>query len=605
LSDVKRLVYPAVLALALVSGIAASWTAFGDQINNNAYDFFFRLYQPPPRTPDSILLAVDDASFQAFGGLVGMRKAFAAGLNRIRDAHPRVVAFDVTFADTGTGDDELEAAFSQTPHLILPCVFLEDGEHWSDPLPRFRRHAVVLGQVDAQLDKFDAVSREIPLEKATSRDRRWALGLEAYRESRGIQRIEESPVDLRVGDLLIPSKRSEGRPLLVRYMAIGGIPRVTLKQLADDPAKAELFRNKVVFAGVTDQTAVQDRRMTPLSDSQQMAGVEIHANVYETLARRSFLTDVSPSVMLLACLGIVLASGATFYLLDGWAANLLALSIFAFANFLPYWLFKHSLVFPYMSSTVTAGFAIAGSAAWRHLVVRRQLRQSESARERYQQAMQFVTHEMKTPLTAIQGSSELIGRYALSDEKRKQMAGLINAESKRLAGMIETFLSVERLSAGQMELKREPFNAPELLEKCVARVRPVAENKAIEISTAELPVNTLLGDRELMEYAFYNLLTNAVKYSPAKTKVTVYGAHEKGRVLVTVEDQGVGIAPKDARRIFEKFYRTDSAEKSGEKGTGIGLSIVEQIVVQHGGSISVASEVGKGSRFTISLPCPN
>ncbi|MDQ6677153.1 MAG: sensor histidine kinase [Acidobacteriota bacterium] len=105
-----------------------------------------------------------------------------------------------------------------------------------------------------------------------------------------------------------------------------------------------------------------------------------------------------------------------------------------------------------------------------------------------------------------------------------------------------------------------------------------------------------------MEYAFYNLLTNAVKYSPPDTRVTVSGDKRNGRIRVSVEDQGIGIDPKDARRIFEKFYRTKTAEQSSEKGTGIGLSIVEQIVIQHGGSIAVSSEVGKGSKFTVSLP---
>jgi signal transduction histidine kinase len=594
-----------ILAMALLLGITASWTSFGDQINNNAYDFLFRINPQPPRTPESIILAVDDASLQAFGGMVGMRKSFAGALLKIRSVHPRVIAFDTTFSDTHPDDDALEAAFRVTPNLILPCVFLDDGEHWSDPLPRFRQWAVALGQVSAQLDKFDAVSREIPLEKETAKARRWALGLEAYRVSRGIPIVEESLEDLRVGDLTIPSKLHDGRPLWVRYMKIGDIPRVSLKELADDPSKAERFRNMVVFAGVTEQTAMQDRRMTPLSDSQQMPGVEIHANVFETLARRSFLTNVRPSVEVLVCIAFVLAAGSVFAFLDGWISNLAAVSIFVLAILLPYWFFRQNVVFPFLSSTFTAALAIVGSAAWQHLVVRRQLLQSELARERYQQAMQFVTHEMKTPLTAIQGSSELIGRYAMPDEKRKQMAELINSESKRLASMIETFLSVERLSAGQMQLKQEHFSAPDLLEKCVGRVRPIADRKSIEILTGALPPNTLVGDRELMEYAFYNLLTNAVKYSPAKTRVTVTGGLDKGRVRVSVEDQGIGISAKDARRIFEKFYRTETAEKSGEKGTGIGLSIVEQIVTQHGGSIAVASEVGKGSKFTVSLPCPN
>ena len=126
-------------------------------------------------------------------------------------------------------------------------------------------------------------------------------------------------------------------------------------------------------------------------------------------------------------------------------------------------------------------FATASAAAWRHLLVRRELA-ARKTRRRYQHAMQFVTHEMRTPLTAIQGSSELISRYGTMPEaKRKQIADLINSESKRLARMIETFLSVERLSAGQMELKQERFPLAELVERCAGRARPLAERKQIDI----------------------------------------------------------------------------------------------------------------------------
>ena len=118
--------------------------------------------------------------------------------------------------------------------------------------------------------------------------------------------------------------------------------------------------------------------------------------------------------------------------------------------------------------------------------MRRELARSENEKTRYQKAMQFVTHEMRTPLTAIQGSSELISRYGqMPEAKRKQMAELINAESKRLARMIETFLSVERLSAGQMEMKQERFPLPELVERCTERARAFAERKQIEIDVAE------------------------------------------------------------------------------------------------------------------------
>jgi signal transduction histidine kinase len=601
----QRAAYPAILTLAFLTSVILGWTSFASQIDNDAYDFIFRLYQPRSWAHESIILAADEDSLRSFGGIVGLRKMFADGLDRIRPAKPRAVAVDFMLPEPGVNDDALERALCQTPNLILPSEFLSDGKRWSDPIPRFRKCAAALGQVHAQLNKFDAISREIPLEKASEHERRWALSLEVYRVSRQAA-ITESPDELVVGNVTIKSKIEDGRPLRIRYTPLGtqGIPRVSLKELADDPRKAELFRDKVVFAGVTEQTAVQDRWMTPLSNSVMMPGIEMHASAFETIDQQLFLASASLSFVLLVCLGVVVAAGATFAFLDGWLANIAALAIIAFANVLPYALFTRSIVFPYTPVVAAACLSVIFAAAWQHLVVRRRLVQSESARSRYQQAMQFVTHEMKTPLTAIQGSSELIGRYAMTEEKRKQMAGLINTESKRLAQMIETFLSVERLSAGQMELKHEPFTAADVMNKCIGRIRPLAERKSIEIRSEDLPQGTLVGDSELMEYAFYNLLTNAVKYSPPKTLVTVSGDREKGRLRVSVEDQGIGIAPRDAKKIFEKFYRTDTAERSGEKGTGIGLSIVEQIVTQHGGSIAVSSEVGKGSRFTISLPCP-
>ena len=168
--------------------------------------------------------------------------------------------------------------------------------------------------------------------------------------------------------------------------------------------------------------------------------------------------------------------------------------------------------------------------------------------------------------------------------------------------MIEVFLNVERLSAGDMQLKHDEIPLPELVDACIGRALPLAERKQITVLREGMPDEMLHGDRELMEYAFYNLLTNAIKYSPAETRVRVFGSSDNGRVRLSVEDQGIGMDQKEVRRIFEKFYRTHRAEQSGEVGTGIGLSIVEQIVTQHGGSIDVVSSPGKGSCFTLLLP---
>src|SRR5207302_1292498 len=154
---------------------------------------------------------------------------------------------------------------------------------------------------------------------------------------------------------------------------------------------------------------------------------------------------------------------------------------------------------------------------YQHFFVRKQLRRSESEKSRYQQAIHWAAHEMRTPLTAIQGSSEIMSRYKLPEAKQHQLSEMINSESKRLSRIIQTFLDVERLAEGQMELKREPFAASEIVDACMLRVTPIAERKSISISLDSTVNGTLVGDRELMEYALYNLLTNAVKYSPVET----------------------------------------------------------------------------------------
>ena len=166
-------------------------------------------------------------------------------------------------------------------------------------------------------------------------------------------------------------------------------------------------------------------------------------------------------------------------------------------------------------------------------------------------------------------------------------------------------LDVERLADGQMELKKESFAASDVVDACIKRVQPIAERKNIRIFL-DTPVEAdLTGDRELMEYAFYNLLTNAVKYSPADTEVHVSAALSGGELRLSVRDQGIGMDAQELKNIFKKFYRTKRAEASGEVGTGIGLSIVEQIVSHHDGRMEVTSEPQKGSCFTIVVSASN
>jgi len=605
-------IYWALLAASFIVAVAASWTSFGAQIDNDAYDWMFRTYQPPVWKTESILLAIDEPSLNAYGGVPGLRKPLAEGLRLIAAAGPKTVAVDLILADRGDAaiDGQLEAAMHATRNLVLACQLLPDGSGWEDPLARFRAQAAALGHVHAEPDDLDSVGRSLPLEKAAKRERRWALSLEAYRlslggEGAGIE-IVESPDDIEVGRRRIPSTRAGGRLMRIRYAPPAmRIPRVSLKDLLNDAGRAAEFRGKVVFAGVTSQTAAKDWLFTPYSTSTPMVGVEIHANAFETIAQGLFLTDAPPVEPLLFSLMVVAALGLAYSRFTGRAANGMAAGVMIAAHATPYWLFTQRIVFSFCMPVSAAWLSVITAGLYQLLVVRRSLRRSEAETDRYRQTIHFVTHEMRTPLTAIQGSSELMGRYALPEEKRKQITELINTESKRLGRMIEMFLSVERLSAGQVELKKEHFSATEMMAGCVARALPLAERKQIRILTEAAPQDILLtGDRELMEYAFYNLLTNAIKYSPRRTQVTVAAVRRQEQAHISVEDQGIGMDHKEVKKVFQKFYRTKRAEQSGEVGTGIGLSIVEQIVMQHSGTIEVMSRPGEGSRFTMVLPAP-
>jgi signal transduction histidine kinase len=364
------------------------------------------------------------------------------------------------------------------------------------------------------------------------------------------------------------------------------------------------IRGKAVFLGETAPGASRDRLQDPYGET--VPGVMVNAQAFETLIHSDYLMRARDYSVLLVSLGIAAAAGLIFALLSGWLAYALDAVLLAFAHFLPVFLFQHDIVFPYFAVVASAWMCSIGAATYQHFFVRRQLDRTESERSRYQQAIHWAAHEMRTPLTAIQGSSEIMSRYNLPEQKRNELSGMINSESKRLARIIQTFLDVERLTDGQVELKREPFEAAAIVDACMQRVMPLAERKQIGLALdgtvdGTLVGGTLIGDRELMEYALYNLLTNAVKYSPSGTQIRVFSERKGDELRLGVKDQGIGMDSKEVRNIFKKFYRTKGAEASGEVGTGIGLSIVEQIVTRHGGRIDVVSEPGKGSCFTMVL----
>ncbi len=218
-----------------------------------------------------------------------------------------------------------------------------------------------------------------------------------------------------------------------------------------------------------------------------------------------------------------------------------------------------------------------------------------------------VSHELKTPITAIKGSVETLLDGAVEDPAAaRRFLEIVHRQSDRLNAIIEDLLALSRLEQEDDEkgISLEDYAIGEVLRSAVHACIPAAEAKSIRI---ELFCPRDLKARinpPLLEQAVVNLIDNAVKYSPPESRVQVEAAKENQEVRVSVRDWGRGIEQKHLSRLFERFYRADKARSRKEGGTGLGLAIVKHIAQAHGGSVEVASTPGKGSTFTIRLVLP-
>jgi two-component system, OmpR family, phosphate regulon sensor histidine kinase PhoR len=215
-----------------------------------------------------------------------------------------------------------------------------------------------------------------------------------------------------------------------------------------------------------------------------------------------------------------------------------------------------------------------------------------------------VSHEFKTPLTAIQGFAEtLLGGALEDDNNNRRFLEIIRDHAAQLARVTDDLLKLARIEAGKLEVQFGPVSITEVVDACEETTLLRAGRKGIDFQ-AELPPDLPLvkGDVRLLREVLQNLLDNAVQYTPSGGKIEVQAEAGNRDVTVTVADTGIGIPLADQERIFERFYRVDAARSREEGGTGLGLSIARHIVETLGGRLWVESEVGRGSRFSFSIP---
>ncbi|WP_432398684.1 sensor histidine kinase [Pseudarthrobacter sp. L19] len=213
-----------------------------------------------------------------------------------------------------------------------------------------------------------------------------------------------------------------------------------------------------------------------------------------------------------------------------------------------------------------------------------------------------VSHELKTPVGAISLLAEALEASPDDEEAVRRFAKRMHKESTRLAALVQDIIELSRLQGANVAQAAHPVDINTVVAEAVDRSQLPAESKNIEIVVGGRTDAMVYGDQDLLVTALRNLIDNAIRYSPENTRVGVGVRSRDGLVSVSVTDQGEGLSPEDQERVFERFYRVDSARSRHTGGTGLGLSIVKHVMANHGGEVTLWSQPGQGSTFTLRLP---
>ncbi|WP_411677683.1 ATP-binding protein [Caproicibacter sp.] len=213
-----------------------------------------------------------------------------------------------------------------------------------------------------------------------------------------------------------------------------------------------------------------------------------------------------------------------------------------------------------------------------------------------------VTHELKTPLTSIRGSIELLKSTNRDEKTRLYFYDVLDIEAERLQHLIDDMLVLSQIENAKEDPSARPCVVADAVENCISRLRPVAEKSGISVQMQVDPSLIVSCSPTRLEQLIGNLIENAIKYNRPDGRVDIIGVRQRKTAVIRVKDTGIGIAPEHFGRLFERFYRVDASRSREIGGTGLGLSIVKHLAVLYGGEVGVESQAGKGSIFTVRLP---
>ena len=560
-----------VVAAAFVGVASALATGLPAALDLPARDALLRAL--PPRPVEGVaVVAIDEPSLAREGPWPWPRARLASVAAAARAAGARGIALDLLLVAPAEGDDDLAATLLGTPALVAAALDPEAG--WLLPSLALRDSPVAQTSFDVD---HDGVVRRLSTTKQRDGVSLTALPVAAAALGR------PGPPPVAVGRVLVPDFRSRPR----------SVPVVSASELLSGRAGRRLT-GRVVFLGAT-AAGLGDRYVTPGSPSgTPEAGVLVHAATTACLLAGGLLAQASPLVSgllaaALAALVLVAARAGRRRLLLGVAALVPPVAGSA--------LLAAGLELPLVTlsgATLIVLLAVEARSARRGLEEASRL---ADLRAEEREARRAAVHDLKTPLTAVRGLTQLLTGFELSPAERTRVAAMVGEETDRLAGMVDSLNAAERMRLSDFVTVARPVDLGALARRRAEALGAAADGR---VTAAVEEGAIVLGDEALLARALDNLAGNALKFSPPGSPVRIAVSRRGADVLLAVADEGPGIPDEERNSVFERFVRGGSA--GGAEGLGLGLSLVREVVTWHRGHVSVRGTGSTGSLFEVVLP---
>lgn len=314
------------------------------------------------------------------------------------------------------------------------------------------------------------------------------------------------------------------------------------------------------------------------------------------------------NIVIVYMLSVLMISRFTKGYVFGLTSSVIATFLFNWLFTKPYYSFavyNPGYLITFVIMTATAIFTSALTTRVKEDAVRAQEKEAEIEQERYRgNLLRAISHDLRTPLSGIMGTSEMLIGMTKEDDPRHEMALGIHKDADWLHSLVENILSLTRLQDGRLNINKEPEALEEVIGGAIALITKRAPEQEIQV---EMPEEVLMipMDAKLMEQVFVNLLDNAVKHSGPAEPIIIYveAPERESDVRITVADRGEGISEADLPNIFQTFYTSSGRDADSKQGIGLGLAICDTIVKAHGGTIKAGNRTdGQGAVFTFTIP---